>query len=369
MAREKGKQHIDKPLLFLTAALASVGFFIFTSASFGLFARKGFSLQELFFDQMILGLLLGIAALFIVSRIPLKFFRTYSLYFFLGSLVLSLLVWFPGLGIEHGGARRWIAWGGVSFQPSVLLNFCTVVYLAALLPLVRHRLGEIKYALGVAVGVLILPGAILLSQPDTGTFGVLFVAVSAMLLAAGMKIRHFLVLGLLSLLAVGILILARPYMKERILTFVDPSRDPQGAGYQIQKSLTAIGSGGITGRGFGQSIQKFGSLPEPTGDSVFAVASEEFGFIGGAGIILLFLLFGIRGLQIARRTTDPFGGLLAVGIVILIVWQSFVNIGAMLGVMPLTGVPLVFISHGGTALLFAFIQVGLLLNISKTKRI
>ena len=131
--------------------------------------------------------------------------------------------------------------------------------------------------------------------------------------------------------------------------------------------MLAIGSGGITGRGFGQSIQKFGSLPEPTGDSIFAVVGEEFGFIGGAIIIVLFLLFGVRGIQIAGRAHDMFGSLLAVGIVILIVSQSFANIAAMLGLIPLTGVPLVFVSHGGTALLFAFLEIGIMLNISKLR--
>lgn len=369
MAQGSKIKKIDKVLLSLSAILVSVGFFVFTSASFGLFARKGFSLQDLFFDQMVLGLFLGIIGLVAMVYFPLKLIQKYALYLFLSSALLTLLVFVPGIGFEHGGAHRWINIFGFSFQPSVVLKLGTVIYLAALLPTLKDRMGEFKVALGVAGGILFIPAVILLAEPDTGTFMVLFVAVCAMLVAGGMKIKHLILLGVAAVLAIGILALARPYVMERILTFMDPSRDPQGASYQIQKSLVAIGSGGITGRGFGQSIQKFGSLPEPTGDSIFAVAGEEFGFIGGAGIIIMFLLFAIRGLQIARRTPDMFSGLLAVGIVILIVWQSFTNIGAMLGLIPLTGVPLVFISHGGTALLFAFLEVGILLNISKLQRL
>ena len=368
MVQKPKTKKIDKVLLSLSVVLVSVGFFVFTSASFGLFARKGFSLQDLFFDQMVLGLFLGIIGLVAMVYFPLRLIQKYALHLFLGSAVLTLLVFIPGIGLEHGGAHRWISIFGISFQPSVVLKLGTIIYLAALLPLLKDRMGEFKVALGAAGGILAIPAIILLAEPDTGTFMVLFVAVCAMLIAGGMKIRHLVILGVVAVLAVGVLAIVRPYVKERILTFFDPARDPQGASYQIQKSFLAIGSGGITGRGFGQSIQKFGSLPEPTGDSIFAVAGEEFGFIGGSAIIIMFLLFAIRGLQIARRTPDAFSGLLGVGIVILIVWQSFMNIGAMLGLLPLTGVPLVFISHGGTALLFAFLEVGILLNISKLQK-
>ncbi|OHA79935.1 MAG: hypothetical protein A2747_01805 [Candidatus Yonathbacteria bacterium RIFCSPHIGHO2_01_FULL_44_41] len=365
----KKNQSIDKIFLSITALLALVGLFVFTSASFGLFARKGFSLQDLLFDQVVLGLFLGIIVAAVVAfKFPLKFLQANALYFFIGSIVISLFVFVPGVGLEHGGAHRWIDLGIISFQPSELLKLGTIIYFAALLPLFRERIGTLKYAIGVTAGILFFPAVILLLEPDTGTFAVVFTAITAMLLAAGMKIRHFVLIIVVSILAIGILAIARPYVGERLLTYLDPSRDPQGASYQIQKSLLAIGSGGITGRGFGQSIQKFGSLPEPTGDSIFAVVGEEFGFIGGSTIVILFLLFGVRGIQIARRAPDMFESLLAVGIVILIISQSFANIAAMLGLIPLTGVPLVFVSHGGTALLFAFLEVGILLNISKLSK-
>lgn len=356
---------IDKIFLALSVTLVLVGFFVFTSASFGLFVRKGFSLGDILFNQVVLGIFLGTIALVIFSYLPLKIIHKYSLYIFIGSILISLLVFVPGIGFAHGGAHRWILLGPLSFQPSEILKLGTVIYAAALLALFKDRLSSLKYAFGFTVLITVIPAIILLIEPDTGTFIVLFIAISSMLIAGGMKLRHFLVIILVSFVAIAILAVARPYIKERVLTFFDPSRDPQGASYQIQKSFITIGSGGITGRGFGQSIQKFGSLPEPTGDSVFAVVGEEFGFVGGSIIIILFFLFGLRGLWIARSAPDPFSGLLATGIVILIVSQSFMNIAAMLGLIPLTGVPLVFISHGGTAILFALLEIGILLNISK----
>ena len=366
----KKVKSFDKIFLGLTLLLASVGLFIFTSASFGLFFRKGFSLQDLLFGQIVLGLLLGIVAMLIAYRMPLQWLRTYSLHIFIGAGILTLLVFVPHVGLEQiKGAHRWISLGSLSFQPSEALKLGAVIYFAALLPLLKDKISTMKYSVGIFAVVLAIPAVILLAEPDTGTLIVLFVALLGMLLAAGMKLRNFALLIALSVVLVFCLAMVRPYVKERLLTFFDSSRDPQGASYQIQKSMLAIGSGGVTGRGFGQSIQKFGSLPEPTGDSIFAVAAEEFGFIGAGALILLFLLFGIRGIRIARNSPDMFSGLLAVGIVILIVSQSFANIAAMLGLIPLTGVPLVFVSHGGTALLFAFLEIGILLNISKLSRI
>jgi len=168
---------------------------------------------------------------------------------------------------------------------------------------------------------------------------------------------------------VGIVFLAftRPYIMQRITTFFNPQADALGASYQIQQSLIAVGSGGIFGRGFGQSVQKFTYLPEPVGDSIFAVAAEEFGFVGSVFLLLIFVLFAMRGLKIASRTTNVFGRLVVVGIVIMIVFQAFVNIGAMLGVIPLSGITLPFVSHGGTSLFITLFEVGIILSISRSR--
>ncbi|MEK7148610.1 MAG: FtsW/RodA/SpoVE family cell cycle protein [Patescibacteria group bacterium] len=361
-------QSIDKIFLGIVFLLALAGLFVFTSASFGLFVSDGLSLRDLFFDQVGLGFLLGIVLLIVMLNIPLNILRSYALHIFIVAAILTLLVFIPGLGAEHGGAKRWLWLGPISFQPSEVLKLGTVIYFAAILALLKDRIQVTKYAIGVFFGAIAIPSVILLLQPDNGTLAVLFVAMCAMLLASGAKIRVFFILVVIGIFSVGVLTLTSPHVKARVVTFFNQSNDPQGASYQIQKSFLAIGSGGITGRGFGQSIQKFGALPEPTGDSIFAVAAEEFGFIGGTILIILFLLFGLRGLQIAHRAPNSFESLLAVGIVILIVSQSFVNIGAMLGVIPLKGIPLIFVSKGGSALIFAFIEIGILLNISKFTR-
>jgi cell division protein FtsW len=188
---------------------------------------------------------------------------------------------------------------------------------------------------------------------------------TAIYFLGGANLKHIGIVGVLGLLAVIALLLTRPYLLDRVTTFINPAEDALGSGYQIQQSLIAIGSGGLTGRGFGQSLQKFNYLPEPIGDSIFAVAAEEFGFLGSLVLILLFAALMFRGYQLSMRARDTFGGLLMLGLVILIVAQSFFNMAAMLGILPLSGLPLIFVSHGGTAMFFALFSVGIILNISK----
>ncbi len=188
----------------------------------------------------------------------------------------------------------------------------------------------------------------------------------AMLFAAGGKLRHLLLLALIAAAALGVAAYERPYLAQRFVTFIyQGANDPQGAGWQVQQSLIAVGSGGLTGRGFGQSVEKFSYLPEPIGDSVFAVAAEEFGFVGSVALIGLYAAFAILGLRIAARAPDPFGGLVVVGLVTLIVIQSFNNIASVLGLIPLSGLPLIFVSHGGTALAISLAEVGVILSVSR----
>ena len=170
---------------------------------------------------------------------------------------------------------------------------------------------------------------------------------------------------LVAVIGLGALAVARPYVLDRLTTFVDSSQDPLGSSYQVRQSLIAIGSGNMFGRGFGQSVQKFNYLPEPTSDSIFAVYAEEFGFLGSALLLVGFVVFALRSLYVSVRAPDMYGGLIVVGIAILVIAQSFLNIGAMLGVLPLTGLPLIFVSHGGSALFMALASIGILLNVSR----
>ena len=218
------------------------------------------------------------------------------------------------------------------------------------------------------LAVIGIVGLILLWQPDMDTLLIIIGAAIGIFFIAGGKWKHLAVLFGIAVIGFILIVFSKPYLMERVLTFIDPARDPLVAGWQIQQSLIAVGSGGVFGKGFGQSIQKFRFLPEPIGDSIFAVAAEEFGFVGGVVIISAFILFLLRGLSIARRAPDAFSGLLVSGIVIMIVLQSLINIASIVGVFPFSGLPLPFISHGGTALLFALVEIGIVLNISRYKR-
>ncbi len=198
-----------------------------------------------------------------------------------------------------------------------------------------------------------------------GTLGVICASILALYIAAGAQWKHIGVFLCMALLALGALALMRPYVMDRIMTFINPSANQHDESYQIRQSLIAVGSGGFLGRGFGQGIQKFTYLPEPMGDSIFAVASEELGFIGSVTIVLLFLAFAFRGLTVAARAIDPFGALLAVGLSTYLGVEAFINIAAMLGIAPLTGVPLTFMSQGGSAMLASLAAAGILLSVSR----
>ena len=274
------KIKVDKPFLAIVIILLAVGFLIFSSASLGLLAKQSSNYGDIAFSQMVLGLLLGIAAMIATARIDYKVWRSSALYIFLAAVVLNTLVLMPSIGIEHAGARRWLMVGGLSLQPSELLKLAFVLYFAAWLSGVKEKAKRFSWGLLPLLVLLAICGGLLLAEPDTDTFLIIAVTGLAMYVIAGGKWRWGLILGLIGLIGLIGLAMTRPYVMQRIQTFVNPAADSYGAGYQIQQSLIAIGSGGLFGRGFGQSIQKFTYLPEPVGDSIFAVAAEEFGFVG-----------------------------------------------------------------------------------------
>ena len=359
---------VDRIFLIITIILIVVGFFIFSSASLGLLAKETSNYSDIAFSQTVLGLLLGTIAMITTSRLDFKIWRKYALPILVVGIILNILVLFPSIGIEHGGARRWLYLWGISFQPSELLKFGFIIYFSAWLGGVKEKVKTFKYGFLPLVIILSLIGALLLNQPDTDTFVIIVVTGLSMFIASGGKWRWVILTVITGLIGIIVLAFMRPYLMQRIKTFIDPTSDSLGASYQIQQSLIAVGSGGLMGRGFGQSVQKFTYLPEPVGDSIFAVAAEEFGFIGSVLIIILFLLFATRGLKIASNVPSIFGRLTVVGIVIMIITQAFVNIGAMLGVLPLSGITLPFVSHGGTSLFLSLFEVGVILSISKTQK-
>lgn len=359
---------VDVPFLISICILVVAGYLIFASASLGLLSKQAVKYANVAFNQTFFGLFFGSIACIITSQIDYKIYRKYSLYLFILSCIATLLVFVPGLGVGHGGAQRWIYIAGVSFQPSEFLKIGFIIFFSAWMAKVKDKASTFKYGF-LPFGILVsIVAAILIKQPDTDTFLITVFAGLAIFLSAGGRWKYIFISCLIGVVGIAGLAFSKPYVMSRITTFINPSANALGSGYQIQQSLIAIGSGGIFGRGFGQSIQKFNVLPEPIGDSIFAVASEEFGFIGAVLIITLFIFFSFRGLKIAGKVPDNFGRLVVVGIVIMIVSQAFVNIGAMVGVLPLSGITLPFVSHGGTALFMTLAEVGIVLNISKSQK-
>lgn len=358
-------QRIDRQLLIAVLLLVGAGFLIFLSASLGLLARDSAHFSSIAFKQIFFGLVPGLVALFAFSHIEYLYWRKISFWLLVFAIFLNLIIFIPGLGLTHGGATRWLLIGSISFQVSEVLKIAAVIYFAAWLSFAKEKISEFTSGFLPLLLMLSGIGALCLIQPDTDTLVVISVSLVAMYITAGGKWRHIALVAVVGAMGLAILAFTRPYIMSRIKTFIDPAASGQTSGYQIQQSLIAIGSGGITGRGFGQSIQKFNYLPEPVGDSIFAVAAEEFGFIGSTMLIALYVFFAMRTLKIARAANHAFGSLLSVGIVTFIITQSFINIGAMMGVLPLSGIPLLFVSQGGTALLFVLAEAGILLNISR----
>lgn len=365
MARPRGTQPVDKVFLYTSIALIGLGFLIFISASLGFVTRHAHEFSSIITNQLVLGLVMGSISAYLLSHVDMQTFRKYSFYIFIVAAILSLAVFIPGIGFAFGGAHRWIHVGPLSFQPAELLKIAYILYIGAWLAGLQKKIGTFKHGLLPWMIVSGIAAFVLLIQPDTDTTVVMIFSGAVMYFVAGAKWKHIGLVCLAGLLALSLIVAVRPYVRDRIMTFINPAADPLESGYQIQQSLIAIGSGGVTGRGFGQSIQKFNFLPEPIGDSIFAVYAEEFGFLGALILLGLFTTFMIRGYRIAARSKSLYGSLVVVGLITMIMTQAFINIASMLGIIPLSGLPLMFVSHGGTALFFSLSAVGIILGFSR----
>lgn len=318
--------------------------------------------------QALFGVSGGIFGFFLAYRIGYRRWQSIAPLPLLVSLVLMALVFLPQTGFGYGGARRWIHLGSFSLQPAELLKLSLIFYLAAWL---AKRKKEIRSALEGTVPFLVVLGVIgilLVLQPDIGTLGVVILTGGAMYFVAGGRLLHMVVIVMLVLAVVAVLIWFAPYRLARVITFLYPETDPQGIGYQLRQSLIAIGSGGTTGLGIGFSRQKYYYLPEAFGDSIFAIMAEEIGFVGVTLFLIVLGTLLTRGLIVAKRAPDEFGRLTALGITSWIGFQSLINMGAVSGVVPFTGVPLPFISYGGTSLALLLTAVGVLTSISKSSK-
>lgn len=356
---------VYKPFFGLVILLTLAGFFIFFSASLGLLNRSdSASFNTVAIKQFVI-MLVSLTAMLVVSKVNYKYWQKFAWLFFLASLVLTLLVFMPGLGFLAGGARRWILLGGMSIQTSEFLKLGYVVYLAAHLSRPKEEIQSFRHGLLPFILITGVVSAVMIAQPDISTLGIMLAGGVAMFFVAGARWRDLGALLLIGIIGISAVIYHKPYTQARIKTFFKPNENVLSSSYQVNQSLIAIGSGGLAGRGFGQSIQKFKYLPEPIGDSIFSVAGEEFGFVGTTVIMLLFLGLALTGLKIATRAPNQFSRLLTIGIVIMITAGMFINVASMVGLIPLNGTPLLFVSQGGTALLLVLIESGIILNISK----
>ena len=358
--------HIDRPMLLAIFALLGIGMLTIASAGVA-YGKVRFGDEYFFLKQQLIGFSFGLVCLFVASRIDYRVIRAFVVPIFLVAVVCLVLIFIPGIGTTVYGATRWIVIGPISFQPSEVMKLAIILYLASWLSGRRQARHNSEFFEGYLpfIAILSLVGFLILKQPDTGTLGLVFCIALAIFFVSGARLSHIFltILGGVGLLA--LLIRMAPYRMERFTVFLNPDHDPLGSGYQLTQALMALGSGGWFGVGLGQGRQKFNYLPEPVTDSIFAVIGEEIGFAGTCVVVFLFLFVAWRGFRIARSTPDMFGRLVAVGIVSWIFIQAMINIMAISGLIPLTGIPLPFISYGGTSLAVLMTAVGILLNISK----
>lgn len=363
-----GSNKMDRILLIIVTLLILIGLAVLYSAS-TVTSYKNFDNTSYYFvHQLLYGALIGAGALYLCSRIDYHVWQKLIPLFVVISLVLLMLVKVPGIGFAANGATRWIDLGFVTFQPAEIAKLAIILYTAGWLAKQQTKIKDFYYGLFPALVIIGLFAGLIIWQPDMGTMMSLVVTAMIMLFAGGMQLRYFFMVGGFGLAALALLIKLEPYRARRITTFLNPSFDPQGIGYQINQALIAIGSGGLWGYGYGLSRQKHNYLPEAIGDSIFAIMSEELGLIRVLVVIGLFIALALRGFQIAMRAPDLFGKLLAVGIVSTITVQVCINIAAISGLLPLTGIPLPFFSYGSTAMIIMLAEIGILLNISKQAR-
>ncbi|PIS09139.1 putative lipid II flippase FtsW [Candidatus Beckwithbacteria bacterium CG10_big_fil_rev_8_21_14_0_10_34_10] len=301
--------------------------------------------------------LMGFILMLLISKVNYNVFKKIAAPFFFINLLLLAAVLIPGLGTSIKGARRWLDLGFFVLQPSELVKLSFTIYLASWLSKERKML-YFLFLIGLLSGLIVL-------EPDMGTLVVILSNAFLLYFLSGTPLLLLLPLGLIAILGGSLMILSSPYRKTRLLTFLNPTRDPLGSSYHIRQVLIALGSGGILGLGLGQSRQKYEYLPEVTTDSIFAIIAEELGFFGAALVVFVFLIIVLKGIQIARNAPDKFSKLLAAGISGWIGIQVLVNLGAMVALIPLTGLPLPFISYGGSSLVVVLSGVGVLLSIGK----
>ncbi len=347
-------------LVLVTLGLVAFGLVMVYSASS---ARAALAADDpaYYLKRQAVYALAGVVALALLSRMDYRRLRFVVAPLLLGSF--ALLVAVLVLGTPVNGARRWLSLGPATLQPSELAKLALVLWLAAYLARrpAPQSLGELLRPIGLVVGSAFV---LVIVEPDLGTAIAISIMTAAVLVVAGTRLPTLAAAGAIGFFLVAAAIWLEPYRRERLLSFLDPWQDPEGAGFQSVQAMIALGSGGFFGNGLGESVQKVYYLPEASTDMIFAIVGEELGLLGAFGVIAAFVAFGYAGFNVALGCRDPFGKLVAAGVTALVCGQAAVNVSAVMGLAPLTGIPLPFVSYGGSSLVVGLASVGILLNIA-----
>lgn len=371
MLYKKMPNNHNKPdylLLGSIIALLIIGIIMVFSASY-VWSDYKFGDAAFYLKRQLLFTLAGVISMFFIMQIPYITWKKYAKILLVGCFVLLFLVLIPGIGMVRGGAQSWIGVGAFSIQPSEFMKLGLIIFLAAYLAQNQKYITSFKKGFFPSIILIFTAFGLIMLQPDLGTGMVLVLTSMLMIFIAGAKLSHFFGLAVLGLAGLAGLIASAPYRISRITAFLNPWEDPLGDGFQIIQSLYAIGPGGLMGLGLGESLQKYFYLPEPQTDFIFSILAEELGFIGGTFVILLFALLMWRGIKIALEAPDTFSGFLALGIVSMLILQAMINISVVIGLIPVTGITLPFLSYGGSSLTLTLCSVGILLNISKYTKV
>ncbi|HET7559844.1 MAG TPA: putative lipid II flippase FtsW [Limnochordia bacterium] len=360
-----GRRKPDLILFAATVGLLVIGVVMVFSASYTT-GLADFNDPYHYIKRQAMWAVIGVVAMVFVTRIDYRKFRAFALPGLIAAMALLALVLV--VGNEVAGAKRWFDFGPVGLQPSELAKLAVINFTAGYIATMRGRIRTLWQGLLLPLGIVAIVFLLILLEPDFGTGVAVIGTATLMLFAGGTNLLYLALLGLSGLPVLGVLVWTKPYRMQRIVSFLDPWKDPLGAGWNVIQSLYAIGSGGLFGLGLGESRQKFAYLPEQHTDFIFAILSEELGFIGVCAVILCFLVLAWRGYRVALKAPDLYGSMLAVGITTMIVLQAILNIGVVSGSFPVTGVTLPLISFGGSSLTITLAGLGVLLNISRAAR-
>ena len=353
---------IDKILLISVIILSLFGLLMIYSSS-SIWATYKYNDPYKYLKSQAIFLILGYFIIFITSKVDYHLYKKYSNHILIISIILLILVLIPGIGTIRNGSRSWFGIGSFGIQPSEFAKLGLIIFTSKYLT--RNKIKYIKSSVLPLLLIVLLIFGLIMLQPDFGTGVIIVITIVALLFVSGVNMSFFIKIGLLGLIGVVILVIIAPYRLERITSFLNPWKDPLGSGFQIIQSMYAIGPGGLLGMGLGNSIQKHFYLPEPQTDFIFSIISEELGFAGILIVTTLFITIIYRSITISIKQEDNFAKYLSFGITFSLAFQTLLNLMVVVGLIPVTGVTLPFLSYGGSSLLISLVSIGIVLNISK----